>query len=411
MSRTLSRSRSAMRRNMVNSAARGTLRAFRVSNANLRFNRAQQSKVANAITILVGALQDFMLLSGQPLSRAVHKTIVNLPGQAINSALAGKPIGGALRFVTGGRSVGRAIMGGTTKVASAVIGGIPVKFVVALLKKYAVEPYELKSVLDDARLERIVVGSQKSLRALIEGKVIDLRPLVSNVIMAMDPVDVTNLARGVLNDVLNQYVYSAYKSSGSTGPGAMCGLCRQATSCAADGKTFKANRSRNGQALRAIVERALRAVNMLLSIQKRPPNQPPLTVSSVAHQAMLSKLPTFMQMPPVRAAAGLAVGAAMQVIRPFASLISGYSATMGVYIDTSAVQALLSKHWKAVGAWLASGKANIEPFILDVVGAVRPLGVVRGAVSQAINVKGKATTEFCALCQSVYSTCAVKRVS
>ena len=380
-------------KNVVRDAATG-IRGFRVSNANLRRNRDQQARVANAVTMLVGAVQDLMKLSGQSMAQALHKTIVIRGGNKINVPL--------MLGVRGLPRVGRVIAKGGTWAASAAItiAGIPVFFVSKLLDIFLIKPYGLQA-LDEVKLATIIRRTTKTLAALVKGKDTDLRPLVSSVVMILDPVDALNLARDVLTNVLKTYVYSPYESAAASGPGAMCELCKAAESCKGGPKKAMAGgMARNGRKLRGIVDKVLRAVNILLAVDGRK-----VTVSAIIYAAMRSNLPTFMQSGPVRAAGGAAAGlAAPPLAAALAPWASRYASKMGVGIDAAALSGAMIKHWAKLAGWLSTGRGNIEPFILDVVEAVRPMGLVRGAASVLVANQG-ATSEFCAFCSTGYKSC------
>lgn len=358
-------------------------------------SRGDRAKVAAAMAMLVGAVESFLKLSGQSLAQVVHKIIVNKGGNALNG-----PIKQAVGLLPSPPRVGRKVAAGGVKVAAVVIEGIPVSFVKVLLKIFLFKPYGLKPFSEN-RVADIIRRSKSTLAALIRGKDVPLGKLVRDVIMAMDAWDVMALLRSFLRSTLETYIYSPYKSTPSNAPGAMCLLCRQASdACKLPQRNSAAKNKLNSKELGRIVDEVLRAINMLLALEGRRA----MTVSSVIYDALQTNMPAMMQTSTstvVKAARKAGAAAIPVLAASLAPLASGYlSNTFGVGIDTWNMSRLMLWHWRALSTWLTTGKGAIEPFLVDMAKAVRPMGLVRGAAGVALNNKGGATSEFCAFCKS-----------
>lgn len=361
---------------------------------NLAGNRAAQQRVANALTRLVGVLQDFMKLAGYSLAQAVHATVITRGAEA-----------------TGW---GAGVMRGLTAVAAGVIRAPPdalLAFFVKMVFLYVVKPYRVD--VDRRAIERVVLKARSAIASLVAGKDVDLRPIASNLIMAMDPISVGNMAKTIVAEILDTYVYHPYSSSSKGG--LMCTLCSSVSGCRSGGGKGKAPapaaRAANSRAIAGLLQRALLSVNELLRVETRA-----LTVTRAARVAMdtyiRSASPEWMRgmiVPAVRtfgpmAARGAGVVSAGLDRINFGAWVARYLAKFGLAINEAALRGIVDRHAAAVRDFLANKPtANIEPLVIDITRAAGPMGLVRGALGTAIS--RKPTSEFCALCSSAYGMC------
>jgi hypothetical protein len=381
--------RAAIKRSLTAAGPRG----HNVLNRNV----SHRQTLANALTILVGALQDFMALSGLSLAAAVREAIRVRGAEAL-----------------GVGSWGQGVLGGLAGAAGRLVrwqSDAALTFLVKLVYLFVVRPYGVQ--VKPAAIGRIVSKGRRSLAALLRGQATDLRPLVSDLVMAMDAADAANLGRRVVAGVLDAYVYKPY--SAGEGPGVMCGLCSAAacTRGAAPGpgacppRATAANHEadrRRGMQLGVVVHRALRAVNMLLRIEFRG-----LTVTAALRKAVDTYTPEAAQrwVSPV----GRGVLKAAPVLGFLAdrlrlgAMVARQLAAFGLCIDKADLTAVLDTHAKRLSAFLARDPAvSIEPVLIDIVVRARPLGLARGILGAAV-AKGS-SGEFCTLCRSRYSSCA-----
>ena len=365
------------RANIVRAAARGLQsHPLPTLQNNLDRNDSTKRRIAAALTILVGALQDFMQLSGYSLSKAVSAAVNTHGYGRVSGALAGLL-----------RSAPDAVF----------------TFGVTLLFVFVVKPYRLE--LSRPAVERAVGQARKSLVALLQGGAADLRPLVSAVVMSLGSVEAKNLAVGAIDGILGTYVYHPYKST-STGGGAMCTLCASVLNCAGAGATTKKGFGMsNGSALGRPVSRAFKAVNMLLAVTGRG------TLTSVARRAMDTylraaspHLATLVRV--VGPTAALSVGTVTMVVGKIGlgRWVAAYLAKFGLGLDDDTLSRVLYRHLGRVRQFIAaSPTADIEPLLVDLVVSARPLGLTGGMIGAAVAKKG--TAEFCALCRSSYAAC------
>lgn len=364
------------RANVVRAAARGLQsHPLPTLQQNLNRNDAKKGKIAAALTILVGALQDFMRLSGYSLGKAVKA--------AVDTHQRYGRVSGALA--------------GLLRVAPDAVFG----FAVTLLFVFVVKPYRVE--VSRPAVERAVGQARKSLEALLRGGEADLRPLVSAVVMSLGSVEAHALAVGAVDGILNTYVYNPYQSTG--GGGAMCALCASVGKCAGDTRKPGFGVS-NGSALARPLSKAFKAVNMLLAVTR-----PGLTLTSVARRAMDTylreaspHLATLVRL--AGPAAALSVGTVAMVVGKIGlgRLVAKYLAKFGLGLDDAALSRVLYRHLGRVRHFLGNKPgADIEPLLVDLVVSARPAGLTGGIIGAA--VAKRATPEFCALCRSSYAMC------
>lgn len=353
--------------------------------ANAGLNEARQGRVAGALAELVGVVQGLMRLAGYSLADAVRKAIdARAPEAAWASAAAA-----ALRL---------------RRLPAGVIRGL-----VRILWTFVVRPYKVR--MDPTDAARISTGVATGVADLVRGKDVDVQPLARRVVLAMDPVDVSVLARGVLRDVLDAYVRKPYVPSG--GAGTMCALCGSAGGCRSRSMGGGSPDSpANGARLAALARRAIAAVNDLLRLE-----DPAMNVTTVARQAAgtylraaLAGAPAGVRalvLNPVTRFAGpgfVQLGAWLARLPPVGRAASRYLARFGLGLEPGALARVLGRHAPALRAFVRGEPgADIEGLVVDVLAAAKPLGLARGALGSA--VERTSTSEFCALCTSTYPTC------
>lgn len=408
-------------RAIATSAAR-SLRSHPVPTLTANLNRDDLTKqrIATALTILVGVVQDFMAVSGYTLSAAV-RTAITTNMRAATPPWVSKMVAvtGALAGATGmGAGVSRA----TGPLAGAGRGLARATGADRLLWKFTVHLVYLFWVKSrggsatKASLERFMKRSKGNLAALMQGKDIDLRPLVSDLVMSMDYVDVGNAAATIVDDILREYVHNPYTPT-STGGSVMCTLC-SSVRCVPGGRNNGSSqkagtRGVHGERLADLAARALKALNMVLKLQGTTVTRVLRAASSTYTQqwAGIKKRPLAPLMTTGVEALGASVGATVLAAnallfgvigqRPY---LARYLAAFGVDISQASLTWVVTKHSVALSRFLAwDPTVNIEPMLLDILRRTDPIGATRGVLSAAVARKG--SSEFCHLCFVKYTAC------
>ena len=384
--------RPARTASIVASASRG-LRSHAVPTlrANLNRNNADKTRIANALATLVGVVQDFMAMSGYPLSSAV-RTAVQTWGPRV-----------------GGSAWGAAMLAGAA--AKAAVLRIPeavLKFAVSMVFVFVVRPYRI--AVSRASVDRVVVRFKNQLGRLLQGRDVDLRPVVSDLVMSFDAVDVKNMAHSVVQGLLQSYVYAPYVSSG--GGGTMCTLC--ASAACGGGRSKKRAARVSGGSLAALAARAFKALNVLLGVHRT-------SLTASARRALDTYVFQYYLPSAARAVPGLGAQVLMGTVARFAAYggvlsaqvlsltgldarVSAYLSRFGVDINAAALSRVLTSHAAAVMAFLKKDpRANIEPLLLDILKNANPMGATGGVVTAAVS--GAGTSEFCQLCSKLYGAC------
>ena len=382
---------------VVNSAARG-LRSHPLPTLlnNIKRNSADHGRIANGMAMLVGVLQDFMAMSGYSLSAAVRTAVASYGPQVAGSAWGASALALAA--------------------AKAAVHRIPlavVRFAVTLIFVFVVTPYRIQ--VRKESIERVLVRFKGLLANLLDGKEVDLRPLVSDLIMSFDAVDVKNMAYTVVQAILQTYVYNPYVPS--AGPGTMCTMCASVACRTAKPKGRGGPVS--GPSLARLADRAFKAVNMLLAASHKA------TLTQVARRAVDTYV--FNQFIPMaaRKVPGLSASVVMSSSVALKTIVLAISAALtpqmlsltrldyyaalhlskfGVHIDQVALGKVLRAHAGTLAGFLRNDpKARIEPVLVDILKAANPLGATRGVLTAAVS--RQATPEFCHLCSKAYGAC------
>lgn len=382
---------------VVNSAARG-LRSHAVTTLipNMKRNSADKGRIANAMAMLVGVVQDFMAMSGYSLSAAVRTAVASYGPQVAGSAWGASALALAA--------------------AKAAVHRIPpavFRFAVSMVFVFVVTPYRIQ--VRKESIERVVLRFKNVLAGLLDGKEVDLRPLVSDLIMSFDAVDVKNMAYTAVQSILQTYVYNPYSPS-STGPGTMCTMC-SSVSCRT--AKPKGHGPVSGASLARLADRAFKAINMLLASTNGT------NLTQAARRAVDTYL--FNQFIPLAARKvpgltasvllGSSVALRTAVLTVSAALTpqvlaltrldyyaSAHLSKFGVHIDQVTLGKVLRAHAGTLAAFLRNDpKARIEPVLVDILKSANPLGATRGVLTAAVS--RQATPEFCHLCAKAYGMC------
>lgn len=378
--------------------------------ANLNRNDRSKQRIASALAILVGVVQDFLALSGYTLSAAVRTAVATRVADAGRARWVVYMLQGAVSGAA--RVTGRLGGGGAARLATDQAW----KFTVHLVYLFLVKPRNTE--ISKASVERFMQRSKGSIMALVNGKDIDLRPLVSDLVMSMGSVDVQNTASGIVGDILQEYVYTAYKSSSVSQGGFMCTLC-SSVRCASGPAAAKGGGAVHGERLAALAGRVLKAVNMVLetrgttftrvvraatdtyirdTVGLRAPL--PRAVSGAVNVAGVAAVYGTVPL----GVAGLTGEALVAKARGQQPVLSRKLAAFGVDISQTALGVVLAKHSLTLVRFVARDPAvNIENMILDILRRTDPIGATRGVLTAAVTRRG--TSEFCRLCTFKYRAC------
>lgn len=366
-------------RNRRESAARGTLRSHRLPNLNASANARTRDIINMALVRLVGAVQDLLAASGYSVSQLIDG-VLKKQGRLVRAAH------GAAAAVAPRAAawVGRGNVTG---------GSVTVALVQRLLALFGVKPEYISADNMATLLKRIAPTIVK----ILKGVDVDLRPAVSAVVMALNPSALRALAQSTLQNLLNTYVYAQYKPSSSEGS-AMCTMCAQADCRRAPTKV----RSNAPARMAAVVEKVVWSINRLLEVEGRGH-----TLTSVLRRAIDSNLDprvatavewgSRLTGQRVVAVVGLIVSALYPVL-------SKRLNAMGLIVSQKDFSALVLKELQRVRGFLAKQPgANLEPFIVKLVAAASPIGIVQGAI--AAQLRNASPNQFCKFCASTYSSC------
>lgn len=364
--------------------ARTGLQSYPINTYNV--DKRMQVKLASALTILTGVLQDLVKLSGQSLSKLVYASLV-----LVASKIPGvKLVPGAA--ATAAASLGR---GGALASHEAIL-----KF--SSYTVYVLYPFGIK--MNAGAVARALQGSKRTVVGLTSNQDVDLRPLVSSLVMALDKHHARILSQAVLDHVLNTYVYTKYVPTASGGGGFMCDLCSRAT-CGGK-KSSSAHNAQASAKLAALLGRAMKAVNILLSIDARG-----LTLTKALRQAMDTQLDSKKVLALVIQAgahtagstAGKTILAALGVA--FGKWINNLLKAYGLGIGSLELGMILFRELPTVRAFVNKDfSRSIEPVLIKIIAAARPVNLVRGIAGAFTS--GTTTSEFCALCRTSYAACA-----
>lgn len=365
---SVSRRAANIRRNTSSPTSRQQLlRSHPLTNLN-NANAVQKRMIVNvAVVRIVSALQDLLDMSGYSLSQMIYNEVVLATGRFSTAAL------------------------GAAKLALVVLSQNVTKVMIRELYKWMpTKPLENVTFVSKA-----LARSKARIMDIAQNKKVDIRPVVSSIIMNMSPRDARMLGKGIVKDLLDTYVYSAYVSS--SGGGAMCKLCSKA-SCSSPQTAGRHNSAR----LSAIVQKVLLAINSLLSLDDRN-----LTFTralrkaadSNIQSALVKKVVTFgARFTPSTAV--ILAGLIAQSLHPF---LNSKLRNLGLEIDGQTFLALAVKDLPSLVRFVANDpKANIEPFLVRLVAGAKPIGILSGLVGSRY---GAATTEFCSMCKTLYSVC------
>lgn len=367
----LSQRAQRMKRNAYRAAHSSTkLVAHPLANLNNANARQKRAIVNVAVIRLVSAIQDLLEMSGYSLSQMIHKEVVTATGKYSGVTL------------------------GAARVAVSVLSNKVIRVIAAAIYRWVPnKPMENITFISKA-LER----SKKSIDAIAAGKKVDLRPVVSSIIMNMTARDARTMGKNLVKYLLDTYVYSAYVSSG--GGGTMCKLCSK-VSCGSNAPV-KAT-AHNAARLSLIVQKVFKAINSLLSIDDRRP-----TVTQAIRQAADSNISSaavkqvavlWAKWTPSTGA--VLMGVIVQMLHPW---LNSKLRSLGLEIDKQTFWALAVKDLPSLVRFVAKDpKADVEPFLVRLVAGAKPVGVLSGLVGARY---GTGTSEFCTLCKTVYGTCA-----
>lgn len=351
-------------------------------------NAERKRMVVNiALTRLVGVVQDLLAMSGYSLSRLLYQQ-----GSAYVTSTVGSKVGSIV-----GAKVGTAVSlatGAAIRPFTVALIGIMLKPLVSTGLNRRLPSY-MGGAVNAAFVDRVLSRSQRTVQAILRDQNVDVRPLVSAIIMAMNARDVRRLGQDTLRGLLDTYVYSKVASSG---PGVMCKLCGSVT-CSGQGTVQASKMGASGPKMAALVAKALRSINELLPLEDRS-----LTVTKAVRFALSHYLPSKATVA-ARMVPSQLVSVAGLIATAMYPAIRQRIRALGLDIEYADFAAIATKDLQTLRAFVAGDpKANIEPFLVRVVAGSKPLGLVAGAVG-ALTARGATTSEFCQLCRSTYSTC------
>jgi hypothetical protein len=358
-----------------------------------RLTYEQEVKVADeAFTRVVGAVQDFMRMCGVSLSQVLYRALViGWAATSLKVSTKAKAAGaagavGAAGFVAAGVPQA-AIVGGA---ALSVTPDFIFKFVIEKLASFVVG-----SGYPAARWSEVASKGRQTIKGIIVGKDVDLRPLASAFVRALNPESLKEFVHTLIQDIMDTYVRKAYVSSKSK-TSTMCVICKASKPCSLPRSSSR--QKNNVQGLERIIAAIFKSINQLLALEGEG------TLTSVARQALGSNIPK----PIVQIVGSTPVQGATMVITTTLRLLGRWTLPfannrlriLGLEITPQTFDAILSKHMRTLFEFLRNKPGvNIEPFIIDIVSGSQPMGIIRGLLG------GSNGSELCSLCKTVYSGC------
>lgn len=347
-------------------------------------NHNAKDDLKNALVSLTGVAQDFVAASGYDLSKLLYDDAMRRLGVSW-----WKPyvIPGLTRCVLGAACVLNKT--GWTRSSGAAL--------ITLLKNLIppLAAYINITTIDNLQLVTLMRRIQPGMTNIMARKHTDLRPIVFAVVDALKPANARALAGDYLKNMLNTYVYAAYVPSKE--PGVMCRACGAAASSC--GKVHPSRN--NGSHLARLAQRAIAAMNLLLRVEGRG-----LTVSSALQTAMRANLTEALaaQLKKVIRYSSPVKPLIPYIASAFFNFFDRRVKPMGLRLDPGSFKALVANHIQTLYRFLSGEKVSIEQFLVALVHAAKPMGIVKGAFESYV-AKGSTTTEFCTMCKTMYPTC------
>jgi len=409
----LERKRVQARRDAVaamRKSARGGVKA-RSLHANMAMEERDRKNIANAITMLVGALQDFMAISHVSLAQTLHKAahafgsvagekVGGMIGEKVGThyGLVGGLVGGKVGGTVGGK-VGGKVTTTAMKVTSVGVALSPKILWGYLAKKVVTEGLGTNINMDAGRRwDRVAERAKKTVSGILRGQDVDVRPLVSAFVMSLDAGDISKIAKSMVHAILDKFVYNAYASSG---PSFICTICKWRSMEACTSKSKDNKKPENvSKRLGNIVTRALAATNRLLSLDGTSVTK---VLRAVTDTYIVSS--GFLKWRATEWTLATAVGNPFiqYMAKGLHPKIEKILRAYGLGITKNDIAEILWNHRKAVGAFLyRTPGVAIEPTLIDAIVKAKPMSLVHGAKSVALgnSTNGASIRAFCTFCDT-----------
>jgi hypothetical protein len=322
--------------------------------------------IVSHITVLVGSLDGLMKLSNMSLSRVVT--------------------------YMARQKVGR---------AGPAIFKVPI--VRGLVREYAILPRVMDTLADllgryGAKLtpsawSAVARSSRSILQGIARGKDVQLGPLVRDILMRIDPAELTRIADRIVGSILRDYVNVPYVSSG---PSTTCAICK-ASDCASQNANRGQNTSNQGQYLAVILRKTLGALNGLLALRNT-------NVTFAIRKAIDSNLRQFAGMrllPNVISRHAMAAAAyfAVQFAQYAHGAVDRVLGKMGLSITKDDLAAIAKMHAGDIARFVRRDPSvRIDSVLVDIVVKSHPISLLRGMAGAAVGARTKA---FCQLCKTM----------
>ena len=339
---------------------RGGPRSFAV---NVQNSEKARDLVASSLAALVGVVQDLMAVSGASLSRTFHSVLRRHTGSAARAGLAA---------------------------AATLTPTVLLRWVATnVLRKYGVE-------VDAVALGGMFQRAKGTVLAILANKNVDMRPLVKAVVMSVEAEQVRAMAANIVKDVLDTYVYSKYSSSSEGGM--MCKLC-SSTPCGQPQSQVAYN-PKHALKLASLLGRAMTAINGLLSVEARG-----LTLTKVLRQVADTYLGDKV-MGAVQVTTKWGISTALSaLVAAGHPLVNAKLKQYGLSITQKDLMDILWNDIVTIRAFAHKDFSRpLDPVLVKIVVKAQPVGLLRGVAGAAL--KGRGSSQFCALCKSTFPACA-----
>lgn len=278
-----------------------------------------------------------------------------------------------------------------------------VPIVRGLVREYAILPRVRDTLADllgryGAKLtpsawSAVARSSRSILQGIARGKDVQLGPLVRDILMRIDPAQLTRIADRIVGSILRDYVNMPYASSG---PSTTCAICR-ASDCARQNANRGRNTSNQGQYLASILRKTLAALNGLLALRNT-------NITFAIRKAIDTNLRQFAGMrllPNVvsRHAMAAAVYFAVRLAQYAHGAVDRVLGKVGLSITKDDLAAIAKMHAGDIARFIRRDPAvRIDVILVDIVVKSHPISLMRGVAGAAVGTRTKA---FCELCKTI----------
>ena len=278
-----------------------------------------------------------------------------------------------------------------------------VPIVRGLVREYAILPRVMDTLADllgryGAKLtpsawSAVARSSRSILQGIARGKDVQLGPLVRDILMRIDPAQLTRISDKIVGSILRDYVNVPYVSSG---PSTTCAICK-ASDCARQNANRGRNISNQGHQLAGILRKTLAALNGLLALRNT-------NITLAIRKAIDSNLRQFagMRLLPnvvTRHAMAAAIYFAVQLAQYAHGAVDRVLGKMGLSITKDDLAAIATMHAGNIARFIRRDPAvRIDIILVDIIVKSHPINLMRGVAGAAVGARTKA---FCQLCKSM----------